>query len=113
MQEQEDSLDSDGGCNLQFKANTFLSFKGLNMYLPLKFVCWNSNLQHEGLKQQGFGKVNPVSRALVGEVSTFPKEEQEALWSFPHERSQQEKAVFEEAGSLRPQDLPAPWSQIF
>jgi hypothetical protein len=53
------------------------------------------------LKQQGFGKVSPVSRALMGEISTFTKEEQEALWSFPHERSQQTKAVCGEAGSQK------------
>lgn len=37
----------------------------------------------------------------MGEISTFTKEEQEALWSFPHERSQQTKAVCGEAGSQK------------
>lgn len=80
------------GCNLpassalwiaQFWANAFLSFEGLNIYMPLRSVCWNSNLQYEGLKQQGFGKVSFASKALMDEISISFKEEQEAPLTLP------------------------------
>lgn len=80
------------GCNLpassalwiaQFWANAFLSFEGLNIYMPLRSACWNSNLQYEGLKQQGFGKVSFASKALMDEISISFKEEQEAPLTLP------------------------------
>lgn len=80
------------GCNLpassvlwiiQFWSNAFLSFEGLNIYMPLRSVCWNSNLQYEGLKQQGFGKLSLVSKALMDEISISFKEKQEAPLILP------------------------------
>lgn len=72
-----------GSLNCQFWANAFLSFEGLNIYMSLRSACWNSNLQYEGLKQQGFGKVSFASKALMDEISISFKEEQEAPLTLP------------------------------
>lgn len=87
----------------------------LNVYVPLKFICWNSNAQWNDIRKRIFVRCLGHERgALMNGINGFIKETPQSTLVTSTVWSYREKTATYEPGPNQAQNLTvwAPWSQM-